>query len=292
MAKYVLSVTLFWVISLLSLQNIFAATAPDAGLLWLVNRENRLSSEYKPANLCEHQGVWLQVAARDAFVQMLSAMEKDGVYGLRLQSAYRTYGHQKAVFNQKKHELTAKGHNDSEAEIIASKSIQPPGASEHQLGLALDVAIDGKLTQAFGKTAAGKWLEEHCHNFGFIIRYPISKTEITQIVYEPWHLRYVGMPHATIMYNLKLTLEEYLSYIKQVQTYIFWRENMEYYLISYSFGELPRDLAPETVNVSSFSPNDSGKGEYIITMRKTYPAIWGTKPFTCRDTSQKILDSS
>jgi len=291
-SKYLIFITLFLIASLSMIQDVFAKNLDDSGFLWLVNRENRLSSEYKPVNLCEHQGIRVQTVACKAFMQMLEAMEDDGVYGLRLQSAYRTYGHQHGVFSQKKQELRAKGHSDSEAEIIASKSVQPPGASEHQLGLALDVAIDGTLTQAFGETKAGKWLEEHCHNFGFIIRYPNSKTEITQIIYEPWHLRYVGIPHATIMKNLELTLEEYLSYIKQAQTYIVWGEsiknkfheaicaegmNMEYYLISYFYGELPLELPLETIDVSSLSPDGLGKNEYIVTMRKTYPRIWETQ---------------
>jgi len=201
---------------------------------------------------------------------MLAAMESDDIYGLRLQSAYRTYGHQRTIFDRKKQELSAKGYSEIEAESTASMSIHPPGASEHQLGLALDVATDGTLTQAFGETKAGKWLEENCHTFGFIIRYPNLKTDITKIVYEPWHLRYVGVPHSTIMKNLNLTLEEYLLYIKQVKTYMFWAEDTDYFLVCYSHS-LPSDLPPQTVDVSSLSPS---KSEYIITLRKTYPDVW------------------
>jgi len=204
---------------------------------------------------------------------LLEAMEESGVSGLRLQSAYRTYSYQRSVFNQKVKELTAKGHNKYEVESIASKSVQPPGASEHQLGLALDVSIDGKLTQAFGETQAGIWLEENCHRYGFIIRYPNAKTEITQIVYEPWHLRYVGEPHAAIMKDLGITLEEYLGYIRRVGAYIFWINDRDYYLLCYS-SFLPESLPMEVVDVSSF--NATG-GEYIITMRKTYPNVWSRR---------------
>jgi len=270
--KYLTTVALLLISVLLPTQTVLAGniSSGDSGLLWLVNRSNMLTSSYVPPNLCEYQGIRLQSVARDAFVQMLKSMEEDGIYGLRLQSAYRSYSYQQAVFNQREKELKAKGHSKSEAENMASKSIQPPGASEHQLGLSLDVSIDGKLTQAFGETKAGKWLEEHSHKYGFVIRYPSSKTEITQIIYEPWHLRYVGTPHSTIMKNLVLTLEEYLSYIKQINMYIFWEENCDYYFLLYS-NSLPEVLPPGTIDISAFT---SGETEYIITTRKSYPTIW------------------
>jgi len=245
-------------------------SANDSGALWLVNRNNRLSSDYKPAGITEYKGIQLHGTAHKAFVQMLKIMEQDGIYGLRLQSAYRSYNYQQAIFNQRVKELQAQGYSKPEAEMKAVKSIQLPGASEHQLGLALDVSVDGKLTQAFGETPAGKWLEAHSHKYGFVIRYPYSKTEITQIVYEPWHLRYVGTPHATIMKNLDLTLEEYWAYMRQIQMYIFWGEDGEYYLISYSDAP-PIVLPTEMLCVSSIGAN---KNEYIITTRKTYPNAW------------------
>ena len=264
-SKYVAAVLLLLVITLVP-----DVAASDSGILWLVNRNNRLPSDYKPADLVEYNGVKLHGAARKAFAQMIEAMTKDEIHGLRLQSAYRTYSYQQAIFNQRVKELQAQGYDKPEAESKAAKSIQPSGASEHQLGLALDVSVDGKLTKTFGETPAGQWLEAHSHNHGFVIRYPCSKTEITQIVYEPWHLRYVGTPHATIMKNLDLTLEEYLDYMRQAQMYIFWGEDGGYYLLSYS-DALPAVLPPGVVDISSISANKNG---YIITTRKTYPNTW------------------
>jgi len=270
-SKYVLAVVLLLLTMLIAL-NLYAVSANDldiandSGLLWLVNRKDKLPASYKPEDLSEYKGIKLHSAAKEPFTQMLKAMQTDGIHGLRLQSAYRTFSYQEAVFNQRVKEFTTRGYSKIEAERAASKSVQPPGASEHQLGLALDVTLDGTLTQAFGETHAGKWLEEHSHNYGFIIRYPSEKTCITQIVYEPWHLRYVGVPHSSIMKNLELTLEEYLSYIKQVQTYIHWECDSNYYLLSYS-NALPTALPPETVSISSFN---ASKAEYVITMRKTY----------------------
>jgi len=243
-------------------------TIGDSGLLRLVNREDMLSPGYRPTNLVAYKGILLHGEAREAFVQMLEAMKLDGISGLKLQSAYREYSYQQAIYNTRVKELRAKGYSKIEAESKAAQSIQPPGASEHQLGLALDVSTDGKLTQAFGETLQGQWLAEHCHKFGFIIRYPSTKTDVTQIVYEPWHLRYVGMPHATVITDLGLTLEEYVDYIKQVKKYICWGTSGEYYLFIYNC-HFPCVLPEGTIDISSLTG-----AQYVITMRKVYPNPW------------------
>jgi D-alanyl-D-alanine carboxypeptidase len=187
----------------------------QTNLLRLVNKENPLAEDYKPSDLVKYNKIELCEVARDAFVEMVAAMELEGINGLRLQSAYRSYSYQRAIFNEKARELlrTGKATSKAEAEEIAARSIQPPGASEHQLGLALDVSIDGKLSQKFAETEAGRWLAENCHKHGFIIRYPKEKTTVTEIIYEPWHLRFVGAEHAEIMFKTGLTLEEYCSYL-------------------------------------------------------------------------------
>jgi len=268
--KYLTTVVILILALFFAPQTAFAENAVDldSGFLRLVNKSNRLDSDYRPSNMVEYAGVTVHCTVRDAFVQMLTEMKADGIHNLSIQSAYRTYEHQQDIFDQKVRELTASGH--AEAEITASWSVQPPGASEHQLGLAIDVSIDGKLCQAFGETDAGKWLEMHSHKYGFIVRYPGSKTSITQIVYEPWHLRYVGTPHATIIKNLELTLEEYLSYIKHVKMYIFWENNSEYYLVQYKTA--PEIVPCDMVDVSSLCPMH--KDEYVITTRRTYPINW------------------
>jgi len=212
----------------------FQILAAEPNFLQLVNKANPLSSDYKPSQLCQHNGIYLHSAARDAFTEMLSQMQNDGIHGLKLQSAYRSYEYQAAVFNQRIKELMANGNNKQEATTLAAKSVQPPGSSEHQLGLALDVSIDGTLTQDFGNTPAGIWLAEKCHHFGFVIRYPAIKTDITQIVYEPWHLRYVGIPHSHIMKEQGLTLEEYWGFLQSIHAYVHWLSDSEYYLVSYT----------------------------------------------------------
>ncbi|MCL1877412.1 MAG: M15 family metallopeptidase, partial [Defluviitaleaceae bacterium] len=186
---------------------------------------------------------------RDAFAEMLAEMESEGVYGLHLQSAYRCYTHQTAIFEDKMRLLMAKGHDREEAAHIAAQSVQPPGASEHQLGLALDVSINGQLSGAFANTTAGRWIEENCCRFGFVVRYPQGKSNITRIIYEPWHLRFVGIPHAQIMYENDITLEEYRHFLAQFFMYIVWDED-GYFLVRLSGDEVvaEKNFSPQLQN--------------------------------------------
>ena len=234
--------------------------AGPQGLLYLVNRNHKLPASYKPSGLVEYGGVLLHAAARDAFVDMLQAMSKAGIGNVKLQSAYRNYSYQQAIYNTKVRELETRGYSSLEAKAKASQSVQPAGASEHQLGLALDVSIDGKLTQAFGNTTAGEWLAAHCHEYGFIIRYPSEKTDITQIVYEPWHLRYVGAPHASVITELGLTLEEYIGYIMHVRMYIHWERDGGYYLVSYLTS--PKESLPQGATDATILPT----GGQVVTV--------------------------
>lgn len=88
----------------------------------------------------------------------------------------------------------------------------PAGYSEHNVGLSLDV---GSTQTKMAHAPEGKWIEENAWKYGFILRYPKDKTDITGIQYEPWHIRYVGLPHSAIMKEKNLVLEEYLEYVKE-----------------------------------------------------------------------------
>jgi len=233
----------------------------DTGFLWLVNRENPLPDDFRPGDLINFQGVELREAAREAFAEMVKAMEVDEIYGLRLQSAYRAYAYQRAIFEQRVKELLQKGHGRDEAEVLTARSIQYPGASEHQLGLALDVSTDGKLSQSFADTAAGLWLAENAHCFGFIIRYQKSKTDITNIIYEPWHLRYVGKPHAKIIYDNAIALEEYPEFLQKSHMYVVWEDN-HYYLVSQTIAP------PQEDEDTTGSKTGYGADSYIVTVKR------------------------
>jgi len=192
-----------WGLSLFLFVAVGFVAVRDTQILWLVNGQHRLSAEYTPPELVSVRGFLLRPEAAVAFAAMEVAMKRDGVYGLRLQSAYRPYAKQQALYKRK--------HAASQAQNL----VAPPGASEHQLGLAVDVTIDGALNAAFGETAAGEWLQQHAAAFGFVLRYPKEKTAVTGISYEPWHLRYVGVPHALYMHAHRLTLEEYIAHIME-----------------------------------------------------------------------------
>ena len=84
-----------------------------------------------------------------------------------------------------------------------------PGTSEHQSGLAIDFSTNGSLSSGFAKTRQGIWLGQNAWEYGFILRYPADKTDITKIIYEPWHFRYVGYPFSKILHDRKICLEEF-----------------------------------------------------------------------------------
>ena len=141
---------------------------------------------------------------------MMQAAKNDGVI-LKIQSPYRTDFRQETNFNDRIKRYMGQGYSYMEAYKLTSQVITVPGASEHQVGLALDITCDtyDSLTQGFGETKAGEWLAEHSCEYGFTLRYPEGKEYITSIEYEPWHFRYVGREAATIMRDEGICLEEF-----------------------------------------------------------------------------------
>ena len=103
------------------------------------------------------------------------------------------------------------GMSYMEAYNLASQAVTVPGSSEHQIGLAIDIICDGysSLDEGFADTKAGKWLADNSYKYGFILRYPLGKEDITSIEFEPWHFRYVGVDAATVMYENGICLEEF-----------------------------------------------------------------------------------
>ena len=147
---------------------------------------------------------------------MLQAAKDDGVY-LAVCSPYRDISRQEILFNRKIKMHMGNGYSYLEAYKKASQIVTVPGASEHQIGLALDIISDDYtfLDEGFANTKAGKWLKEHSKEYGFILRYPKGKEYITGIDYEPWHFRYVGKDAATIIMDNGITLEEFVESISE-----------------------------------------------------------------------------
>ncbi len=146
----------------------------------------------------------------DDLLKMMQAASEDGVK-LGICSPYRDLSYQEYLFNRKVKAYMKKGMSYMEAYTLSSQAVTVPGASEHQLGLAIDFVSDTYvvLDEGFAETSAGIWLEEHCAEYGFILRYPKGKEYITSIEFEPWHFRYVGKEAAATIMEEGLCLEEF-----------------------------------------------------------------------------------
>ena len=145
--------------------------------------------------------------------EMIAAAKEDGI-NLWVLSTYRTYEYQQGLFEANVKQLKNQGMTEEEAIKETAANVAVPGTSEHQTGLAADILCaewTGGITEDFAETDAYEWLHSHCAEYGFIERYPKGATEITGIVYEPWHYRFVGKEHAEIIMEKGITLEEYLG---------------------------------------------------------------------------------
>ncbi|WP_176555698.1 D-alanyl-D-alanine carboxypeptidase family protein [Virgibacillus ndiopensis] len=185
--------------------------------LVLVNKQHALPEDYVPEELIvpdvpfpftkDIPKKYMRKEAAKALEKMFAAAGKADLE-LYAQSGYRSYNRQQTLFAS---------YSEQHGEKEANKFSARPGESEHQTGLTMDVTspdIEFQLNTEFGKTDEGKWVKENAHKFGFIIRYPKGKEDITEYQYEPWHLRYVGKEAAQVIYEQELTLEEYLGVLK------------------------------------------------------------------------------
>ncbi len=145
----------------------------------------------------------------DSFESMCKAAEDDGIALISI-SSYRTYAYQETLYNNRVQRCINEGLSRADAEKKAATIVALPGTSEHHLGLAVDI---NSVEESFENTAAFRWLQENAEDFGFILRYPKDKQDITKIIYEPWHYRYVGVEHAKAINELDMCFEEYIEYL-------------------------------------------------------------------------------
>ena len=143
--------------------------------------------------------------------QMINDMRKDGISNIWVQSAYRSVDRQKELYDNSVKKYLNQGKTQEEAEILTDEYINKPGASDHNLGLAVDF---NNVDNNFEDLKGFEWLQENAENYGFILRYPKDKEDITKISYESWHWRYVGEEHAKKMNELNMCLEEYIEYLQ------------------------------------------------------------------------------
>lgn len=178
----------------------------------LVNPWNFTPEDYDPEIVLINDWQKSSSVCRDALVEMLEDCKKAGLTPY-IASAYRTHGDQIWLHNNKIQRLIAEGYSEAEAKVLAGTVVAVPGTSEHELGLAFDLVDNSyrNLDEAQENTAVQKWLMENSWKYGFILRYPNDKSEITGIIYEPWHYRYLGKTIAKEVYESGLCLEEYLD---------------------------------------------------------------------------------
>lgn len=187
-------------------------TADLGAMPLLVNLWNPLPEQYTVKLEKLDNGLQIAAEARPALEKMLSDCEAAGM-DVTVCSAYRTESTQNRLYQNKIARLRAAGYSREEALAEAGRWVAPPGTSEHQTGLAVDImATDYPvLDEKQAQTEEQQWLMEHCWEYGFILRYPTDKSSVTGIGYEPWHYRYVGQETAASIYERGLCLEEYIA---------------------------------------------------------------------------------
>lgn len=207
-------------------------------VLWLVNTAHPLSEEDVPAvATVDEKNSVSTYALYDLgriFAEVKSRLGKD----LLMTSTYRTREYQAQVYENNPYAA-------------------PAGASEHETGLAVDVKVEGYPQKRFINSEVGRWVAKNSYKFGFIIRYPMWGEKLTGIEYEPWHLRYVGAPHAEIIYRSKITLEEYSSLYEDGKFYTYGD-----FIVSYQSGKEGKIYIPKTDGSIYASPDNAG-GYYI-----------------------------
>ncbi len=178
--------------------------------LILVNKNNLLDDSYE-VDLMSYQDVLVAKEIIPDLDLMFKDMQKLGLKPI-IVSGYRTKERQTFLYNRKVNYYLDKGYNEIEAKNLASKWVAKPSTSEHQTGLALDIVDESyqQLETDQEKTKVNQWLKNNAYQYGFILRYPLDKENITFVNYEPWHYRYVGKKAALDITKNHITLEEYL----------------------------------------------------------------------------------
>ncbi|MGE7185361.1 VanY-A/VanY-F/VanY-M family D-Ala-D-Ala carboxypeptidase [Peribacillus sp. NPDC006672] len=201
------------------------------GNLLLVNREyavNQESIKSDIINLITHKElttgyqllnseIKLSEEITGEFSEMIAAAKEDGVSNFLISSGYRDFDEQNRLYEE-----------------MGADYALPAGYSEHNLGLSLDV---GSTQTTMDKAPEGKWVEKNAWEYGFILRYPSDKTVVTGIQYEPWHIRYVGLPHSAIMQEMNLALEEYLDYLKEEKSISVSNDGQKYTISYYPISQ-------------------------------------------------------
>ena len=207
--------------------NALGLTADEAAamladpLMVLVNHTNKMPDDYtfdtKECGSATAVNKTLQTVACDAFLAMQKAAAADGVT-VWMQSGYRSVKYQTSLYEKKTQYYLNKGYDNAAAKEKAAAVVNPPGYSEHNCGLAADLNSPEHtgLDEGFENTAAFRWLCAHAGDYGFILRYPKDAEDKTEIIYEPWHWRYVGVENAARINASGLCFEEYIQTLRDI----------------------------------------------------------------------------
>ena len=181
-------------------------------LLTLVNYKNKIPDDWKVDLVSLNDQQSIDQRAYQELKNMLNEAKKQGL-NIIVCSSYRTYDKQKELFVNKVKEYLKEGYGYNEAQEAASMWVAKPNTSEHQLGLAVDLVSkkNQRLDDSQERTAEQQWLIKNCWRYGFILRYPSNKSDLTKVGYEPWHYRFVGKEHAKKITEQGVCLEEYLN---------------------------------------------------------------------------------
>ena len=192
-----------------------------APLMILVNHTNQMPENYtfETAECGSKTAVnkTLQTVACNAFLELQKAAAAENVT-VWMQSGYRSVSYQTNLYEKKTNYYKQQGYDDAKAKEMAAAIVNPPGYSEHNCGLAADLNSPEHtgLDEGFENTAAFRWLCQHAGEYGFILRYPKGAEEKTEITYEPWHWRYVGVENAAKINASGLCFEDYIAALQQI----------------------------------------------------------------------------
>lgn len=207
----------------------------------LINQQNPINEDFT-LNLTNYKESDMYIDSTIAldYTALVDAVKLNTDSNIYIMSSYRDANKQKEVY------------------LEDPKIAALPNTSEHETGMALDIYTPQYAGSAFIKTKAGQYVNEHCDEFGFIIRYPINKKSITKIKYEPWHIRYVGLPHSTIMSHNNLCLEEYITSLNP---------NVFYKTDNYIISRQSQDTLTVPINTYDINISPDNTGYYIITAK-------------------------
>lgn len=258
-------------------------TTPDS-IYCLVNKDYSLPSDYEPNDLVipnvsfsidyESEKKYLRQDASDALEKLFQAALEEN-FELVAVSGYRSYERQQEIY-----ETNLKTRGTTHTNQYSAK----PGYSEHQTGLVMDISCESEhydLQESFGETPEGIWVAQNCAKYGFIIRYPEDKCDITGYAYEPWHLRYVGVTMAEYLTENTLTLDEYYYY---EPSYDFITDESEYIndAVDYSSSNTPAAYSPTpsaSPQTSTNQINNTGNTNNS-TSTPSYAPVTSTRPVT------------